>query len=139
MVCCWVHSSVATTNEWINLSELHSAPPIQRDQQPLLQREQKTYLSMTCLFSLPLSLSPCSLTLWPLVSNKELVIHPLFPSLLLLFPENLQRLAAPLRIIRMIFTRLKHCSKTQGGNPCWESWSAMLGSHDCLQQYAYSF
>lgn len=131
MVCCWVHSSVATTNEWINLSELHSALPIQRDQQPVLQREQKTYLSMTCLFSLPLS--PCSLTLWPLVSNKELVIHPLFPGLLLLFSENLQRLAAPLRIIRMIFTRLKHFSKTQGGNPCWSPgwhcWAAMIASN----------
>lgn len=23
MVCCWVHSSIATTNEWINLPELH--------------------------------------------------------------------------------------------------------------------
>lgn len=57
MVCCWVHSSVATTNEWINLSELHSALPIQRDQ-PVPQREEKTFLSMTCFLSLSHSLQP---------------------------------------------------------------------------------
>ena len=37
----------------------------------------------------------CSLTLWPLVSNKELMIYLLFPSLQFLFSENLQRLAVP--------------------------------------------
>lgn len=58
----------------------------------------------------------------------------LFHSLLLLFSENLQRLAAPLRIIRMIFTRLKHFSKTQRGNPCWSPgwhcWAAMIASNN---------
>lgn len=52
MVCCWVHSSVATTNEWINLSELHSALPIQRDQQSVPQREEKTCLFVTGFLSL---------------------------------------------------------------------------------------
>lgn len=113
MVCCWVHSSVATTNEWINLSELHSALPIQR---PVRQREEeKTYFS------------PPAVQLYGLWFQTKNLWFILCFSISFCFSENLQRRAGPRRIIKLISSRFKHNPE---GNLfrrlIWNHWSGVI-------------
>lgn len=68
MVCCRGRSSVATTNERINLSELHSAPPDSK--RPAAGAAERGE-SVLVRDSLSLSLSPQPDFLWPPVSNER--------------------------------------------------------------------
>lgn len=79
MVCCWVHLSVATTNERINLSEPHAALTI-----------QKRAAASAAQGGGNVRPPRRSLTSRPVVSDKELASHPLF-AILLLFLDNIQK------------------------------------------------
>lgn len=100
-------------NKWMDKSPRAAlcTAPTQTDQQPKLQREEKTYLFVTFFPS------SCGLTLWPLgnrVYHKFVWCHfPVVFSVVFKF-TNLQMIATYKRTARLISTRSFHPDNQKG-------------------------